>query len=147
MGGGEGNKGPPGMPSTGLVNYCHSDITHQPPPSPYPILPCSDSPPTTTTAKQRQRQPQQPHPRGPSLRQYLTSATASFCLTRFPPLCYVSLSLSLSLSPSSLLLPYPPSSKHFWLFCFPALQRVIAHDNDHGRLFSLGSPASVCTPG
>lgn len=44
-GGGEGNTGPPGMPSTGLVNYCHSDITHQPPPSPYPILPCSDLPP------------------------------------------------------------------------------------------------------
>ena len=69
----------------------------------------------------------------------------SFFLSHSLSSAVLCISLSLSLSPS--LLSYPPSSKHFWLFCFPALQRVIAHDNDHGRLFSLGSPASVCTPG
>lgn len=117
-----GDTKPPGIPSTGLVNYCHSAIT---------------SPPHPPNAKQRQ------------------AATAAWSKgTIAPPvfnLCY-SFSLSHLLSFACTISPSTsssssPSSKHFWLFCFPALQRVIAHDNDHGRLFSLRSPASVCMPG
>lgn len=61
-----GDTKPPGIPSTGLVNYCHSAIT---------------SPPQM---QNRDRQPQQLDPKGPSLHQCLTSATASLCLTCFP---------------------------------------------------------------
>lgn len=78
--------------STGLVNSCHSVICH--PPFTIPIS-------QTPSAKQRQRQPLQLqlHPKGPSLHEYLTSATASFCITHVPLHC--SLSLSLSLCPPS----------------------------------------------
>lgn len=90
--GGGGNREPPGMPSTGLVKYCHSVISR-------PLtIPISHTPPP---AKQRQQQPQQLHPKGPPFHQYLTSATASLCLSHFTLLCYISLSLSLSFAPPS----------------------------------------------
>lgn len=76
--------------SKGLVNYCHSVISHPP----VSTIPTSHIP----TAKQRQRHPLQRIQRGPSLHEYLTSATASFCLTYFPLLCYLSRSPSLSSS-------------------------------------------------
>lgn len=92
-------------------------LSYQPPPPPL-THPISHTPP----AKQRQPQPQQLHPKGPSLHEYLTSATASFCFTHFPLLCYLSLSRSLSSSSSS---SSTLSSKHFWLFCFGALQELL----------------------
>lgn len=55
-------------------------VTQSQPPSAIPLLLCSDRP----LAKQRQQQPQ--HPKGPSLHQCLTSATASCCIPPPPPL-------------------------------------------------------------
>lgn len=96
------------MSSTGLVNYCHSVSPRHPhiPYSPAPIGP----------AKQRQGQPQQLHPKGPSLHQCLTSATASFCISRSPALCYVSLSPS-PLPPPPLVLSF---IKAFLAILFPS---------------------------
>lgn len=110
----------------------------QPPPSPHPILPCSDRPCKTKTAAAT----------AAASKGTISPPVFNLCYSFFPHLslsCTV-LCLSLSLFPPSSS-SRTLSSKHFWLFCFPALQRVIAHDNDHGRLFSLHSPASVCTPG
>lgn len=96
----------------------------------------------------------QPSQAPPNAKQRQAATAAWSKGTIAPPvfnLCY-SFSLSHLLSFACTISPSTsssssPSSKHFWLFCFPALQRVIAHDNDHGRLFSLRSPASVCMPG
>lgn len=81
------------------------------------------TPPPHTTSRQKQR-----------------AAAAASKGTAAPPMFNLCSGFSFPLFFLLLLLPDSPSSKHFWLFCFAALQRVIAHDNDHGRLFSLRSP-------
>lgn len=108
---------PPGMSSTGLVNYCHSVPNTLP-----PAVIVSHTPPAPPLSQQKQR-----------------AAAAASEGTAAPPMFNLCSGFSFPLFPF-LLLPDSPSSKHFWLFCFAALQRVIAHDNDHGRLFSLRSP-------
>lgn len=115
-----------GRPLQGLSTTVTQSLSPTPPPSPL-------HPPTLLPAVITSHNPLL-QSATPPRKKNKDSSSHSIRRERLPlPMFNLRSSFSLPSSSSS---SNSSSSKQFWLFCFAALQRINAHDNNDGRLFS-----------